>query len=219
MCAPRWAVASTVLSLALPAAAVAVAPASLRFETVFGTRHEPAFLHYTVRYVSNGAGHSMTVWRDHDHRVKRVTDAAIKSYATHRPGAAGYRLTLLDVRRRISTRIDRTNMYRIGGFTDWYDLAHGLRHPKGDYRLARRTVSPRMPAPLRPCQWYDLEEAGQVSHICWDTSARIPLLIATGDRLVWRVMALDVKPIAALQFKPTDNGFTRNDANRDIERD
>jgi hypothetical protein len=36
---------------------------------------------------------------------------------------------------------------------------------------------------------------------------------------VWRVATLDRKPIASKTFEIHDEGFVRNDANQDIERD
>ena len=82
-------------------------------------------------FASRGAPHKLEVWRDGDRRVKRVTDRAVTSFASHKPGSPEFQLSILDARRRIHTRIDRVDMYRIGWFTDWFDLTHGLRHPKG----------------------------------------------------------------------------------------
>ena len=105
-------------------------------------RANHAFLHYQVLFASNGAVHRMELWRDRDRRIKRVTDQALVTYATRKAGDVGYTLKVLDLKRRISTLIDRTNLYRIGSFTDWYDLSHGLRHPKGAYRLVAAQAAP-----------------------------------------------------------------------------
>ncbi|WP_267379498.1 MULTISPECIES: hypothetical protein [unclassified Sphingomonas] len=197
----------------------AVAPAA-SFDRIFSAAGEPAALRYDVMFMGDGRVHRMTVWRDGDRRVKRVTDDALVSVATHRPGDAAYDLTLLDMKRRISTRIGRANLYRVGNFTDWFDLTHGLRHPKGAYRLTPGTSPAGLPKPVAGCRWYDLAQGPRVDHICWDPVARIPLLIATKDgRPVWRVTAMSRAAIAPSTFAIDDRGFIRNDANHDIDPD
>ena len=124
------------------------------------------------------------------------------------------------MKKRIHTRIDRTNLYRIGNFTDWFDLAHGLRHPMGEYRVAKAQAPEGAPKAITACQWYDLTEDQRITHICWSAQSRIPLVIQAQDgAVVWRVAALDQKPIPAKTFDIHDEGFIRNDANQDIERD
>lgn len=213
---------------ALPLFALAIlpghapaAPRTLTFDRAFSAAGEPASLHYQVLYAANGSIHRMDVWRDRDSRIKRTTDKALVTYATRAPGGAGYTLRVLDLKRRISTVIARTNLYRIGSFTDWYDLGHGLRHPKGAYRLVAASAPPAgMPRIGRPCRWYDLVEGARVTHVCWDDQAKLPLLMAQGNGPpIWRVVTLDQKPIPAATFVPDDRGFVRNDANRDIEAD
>lgn len=212
--------AAIALLLALGAAPGGAAAGSLKFDDVFNARGEPASLHYRVAFRSAGAVHGMEVWRDGERRVRRSTDRAITTFAFHRAGDAGYRLSILDRTRRIHTRIDRTNLYRIGQFADWFDLTHGLSHPKGDYRLARGSAPPAAPAALRPCAWYDLTEGTRATHICWDAADRLPLLIAASDgQLLWRVDALDRRQISPSRFAINDRGYVRNDADRDIERD
>ena len=194
---------------------------SLRFQDVFSAHGEPASLHYSVAFRSGGAAHRMEVWRDGDRRLRRDTDAAISTFAFHAPGDAGYRLSILDRQRRIHTDIDRTNLYRIGDFTDWFDLAHGLRHPRGNYRLSR-SVRPSEGGrrPIRPCAWYDLAEGARITHVCWDAADRIPLRIAgAGWETLWEVEAVDRKSISASRFAIDDKGYVRNDASRDIAND
>lgn len=202
------------------AVSAAAAPSGLSFDRTFTAAGEPATLHYRVLFLVPDGLHRMEVWRDHDRRLKRTTDAAIASFATHRTGDPGYRLTILDLKRHISTTIDRTNLYRVGNFTDWFDLAHGLRHPKGTYRLTTGVAPAGMPASAAPCRWYDLAQAGRTTHLCWDAAHRVPQLIATGDaRPVWRIVAIDTRPVPDALFVPDERGFIRNDANRDIDPD
>ena len=129
-------------------------------------------------------------------------------------------MSILDRKKRIHTRIDRTNLYRIGNFVDWFDLAHGLRHPKGEYRIATAQAPEGGPKAISSCLWYDLIQDGHITHICWSEKSRLPLVIQ-GQRgeVLWRVAALDLKPIPTRIFEIHDEGFIRNDANQDIERD
>ena len=177
-------------------------------------------MHYRVLFVGEGGVHHMELWRDHDRHVKRVTDRTIETFATHRAGDPGYRMTILDRKRRISTTIERTNLYRVGNFSDWFDLTHGLRHPKGAYRLTVGAAPRGMPPITSACDWYDLTQGPRVTHVCWDKQHRVPMVIATADaRPVWRITAIDTIPAPAAIFVPDDHGFIKNDADRDIDPD
>lgn len=196
------------------------ASASDRFEQVFSTAHEPPQLHYRVQFVANGGPHVLEVWREGDRRLKRATDRAVVTHALHKPGDPGYVMVVLDLRRRISTHIDRTNLYRIGNFTDWFDLGHGLRHPQGKYNVLSASAPKGIPEPLRPCQWFALTQGMQTTKICWDRIDALPMLIVGADgRAAWRVTALDTRPIMPAVFHVADKGFIHNDASRDISGD
>ena len=215
---------SIVRALGLGAAAVALlgaAPRPLRFEQVFGTIGEPARLHFRVLYQGAGGVHRLEVWRDGTRRLRRDTDGgALTTFVLARPADGGYRLILLDARRKLRTDVDRDNLYRQGNFTDWFDLAHGLRFPKANYTLALTRRGPQTAASVRPCTWYDLNEGGRVIRICWDKASRLPLLITTeAGRLVWRVTAIDTAPLPPATFAIRDQGYIRNDADRDMEKD
>jgi hypothetical protein len=211
--------ATAVLFAAAPSGAAVDAPTSLDFATMFSAKGEPAFLHYGVMFVSKGAVHRMTLWRDHDRLLRRDTDGAITTFAVHTPGDPAYRMIVLDRKRRISTRISRESLYRIGSFTDWYDLTHGLRHPRVAYTLNAGAAPAAMPRVPSPCAWYDLAQGGHVTHICWDAQARLPELIVSGGHLVWRVVSADRKPIAASVFVVDDKGYVHDDADHDIDKD
>lgn len=192
----------------------------LRFEQVFNEKGEPRTLHYRAEFSSRGARHQVEVWRDGERRMKRRTDDAIEVYAFRKQGDEEFHLSILDMKKRIHTRIDRTNLYRIGNFTDWFDLAHGLKHPKGEYRLDRVHAPDGAPQAIGSCQWFDLDQDNRTAHICWSAQSRIPLVIQAQDgEAVWRVTAMDWKPIPAKTFQVHDAGFIRNDANQDIESD
>jgi hypothetical protein len=111
-------------------------------------------------------------------------------------------------------------MYRIGYFSDWFDLAHGLRHPKGTYRIVAGTSPVGMPATVAPCRWYDMIEGARTTHVCWDRKHGLPLLIAPSTGAPqWRVMAIDTAPLSPATFVVDDKGYAHTDANADIERD
>lgn len=216
--------ASRSLVLCTAAAAVFSAPwagaATPDFDHVFSTRGEPAATHFQATYVSGGAEHRVEVWRDGERRIRRRTDDKAESFAVRAPGSPDYRLSVLDLGRRIRTDIDRDNLYRIGQFTDWFDLGHGLRHPKGEYRLVPAATPHGAEHAIGACEWVALVQGAQTTHVCWSKTAKLPLLIQAADgSTVWRVTSVDHKPIADKVFAIHDAGFVRNDANADIERD
>ncbi len=191
----------------------------LRFETVFAAAGEPPLLHYRATYLAGGATHFVEVWRDGDKRLKRVTDGRVTTIAVHAPGDPEFRLTVIDPARRVITTIDRTNLYRLGNFTDWFDLGHGLRHPKGRYRLAAAAAPSSGPAPVAACAWYDLTATMRTTHVCWSRILRLPLAIVGADGVpVWRITAVD-RDVPAGTFRIVDHGFVHVDANRDLDRD
>jgi hypothetical protein len=216
--------ASRSLVLCTAAAAVFSAPftraAAPDFDHVFSTRGEPAATHFQATYLAGGAEHHVEVWRDGDRRIRRRTDDKAESFAVRTPGSPDYRLSVLDLGRKIRTDIDRGNLYRIGQFTDWFDLGHGLRHPKGDYRLVPAATPHGAAHAIGACAWVALVQGTQTTHVCWSATAKLPLLIQTADgRIVWRVTSVDHKAIPEQVFVIHDTGFIRNDANADIERD
>ncbi len=222
--------APTLAALALAAATTPAlaAPGRASFEQAFSTAGEPARLHYTVAFVSRGAPHRLEVWRDGDRRVKRVTDGAVTTFAFHRPGSPDFKLSILDARRRIHTRIDRTDMYRIGQFTDWFDLTHGLRHPKAAYVLTAGSAPAGAPRPVRACTWWDLTQGARTVHVCWSPTVRLPLLIVdprappgpgSAAGVVWRVASVSEASAPPGAFRIHDRGYVRNDADDDISQD
>lgn len=194
--------------------------ASLRFDEVFRAKAERGPIHYRATFVSQGIEHQLEVWRDGATRLKRATDQDVETYVVRKPGDAGFEMTVLDLRKKILTRIDRSNLYRIGNFTDWFDLAHGLRHPKGEYRLTRARGPQGDPKLIETCTWYTLTQQGRASHMCWSVRSELPLMIVSqGGQVVWRLTQLDRAAIPPGVFVIQDRGFVRNDANEDIERD
>jgi len=211
----------TIATLCLAAALPRVARAKEAvFETVFDAQGEPRQLHYQAVFLANGTEHRLEVWRDGDLRLKRRTDEAIETYVLRQPGSDEFLMSILDQKRKIHTRVDRTNLYRIGNFTDWFDLAHGLKHPVGAYRIVDAQAPAGAPAAVDSCQWYDLTQNNRTAHICWSEAHRLPTVIeAQGGAVVWKLTEVDSKPIAPETFEIHDAGFVSNDANEDIEGD
>lgn len=192
----------------------------LRFETVFNETGQPASLRYTTRFQSDGGLHTLDVWRLKDEHLKRVTDGVLEVHVERKSGDPEFHMTVLDLQKHLATRVDRTNLYRIGNFTDWFDLAHGIRQPAGAYQLARGKMPSGMPPVVQACDWYDLSQAGKTRHICWSRQVKLPLLmVAPNQEIIWQVTRLQTQPISKTLFAVHDEGFVRNDANQDIERD
>lgn len=190
------------------------------FDQAFNTKGEPIAMHFHAVFIANGVEHRLEVWRDGDRRIKRNTDDVIETYASRKPGEAEFEMTILDKKRRINTVIERANLYRIGNFTDWFDLGHGLRHPKGQYQITMATASESAPKPIQACKWFVLTQDNRDTKICWNAQNRLPLLIQTHDgHIVWRIESLDTSSVPAKTFEVRDEGYIRHDANEDIERD
>ena len=212
---------SRLATFCVAAAAFAnVSAKELTFEQAFSDKGEPKTLHYQAVFTAKGSEHRLEVWRDGGRRLKRRTDETIEIYAFRNPGESEFHMSILDKKKRIHTKIDRTNLYRIGNFTDWFDLTHGLKHPMGEYRVSKTPARENAPRTIGACQWYDLTQDKRVTHICWSAGNRLPLAIETQEgEVVWKIAALDQKTIAENTFAIDDEGYIRNDANQDIEAD
>lgn len=209
---------ATLLALAA-GSALAAEPSGLRFDQVFRAEDGRAPLHYRASYVARGAEHQVEVWID-GARLKRVTDGAVELHAERQPGDADFGMTVLDLQRKISTRVDSASLERLGHSLGWGELAQGLRQPRGDYRLERIAAPAVNANPVRSCEWYALAQAGHTTRICWQAEARLPMLIADAQgQWIWRVTELDRQPIAASVLDVHDDGFVRNDASGDIADD
>jgi len=192
----------------------------LGFEAVFAEKGQPATLHFTSTFRVDGMDHKLEVWRLHDEHLKRVTDGTLEVHVERKSGDPEFHMTVMDRKKNLLTEIDRTNLYQIGNFTDWFDLAHGIKHPMGPYQLARGSKPVGMPAAVEPCDWFDLKQGPATTHICWSGKNKLPLLIGAQDgQLLWQVTQVDRKPIVKKAFEIHDAGFIRNNANDDIAHD
>ena len=194
--------------------------AELDFDKTFNAKGEAAQLNYSATYTVQGAEHKVEVWRDRDLRLKRRTDGKLETYIFKPRKRDEWSMVVLDLPRKIRTDIDRSNLYRIGHFTDWFSMSHSLSRPSGSYLLTELKTAPSGEKPLSACRWYALNRGGAVSNICWSSELRLPLLITDGGGVVqWRVTAASKSALPAAVFAINDTGFVKNDANADIHTD
>ncbi|MBA5607787.1 hypothetical protein H3H36_20745 [Duganella sp. FT3S] len=194
--------------------------ADLDFDKTFSSKGEARQLHYSATYLAEGRTHAVQVWRDGEQRLKRRTDDKLETHIFKPAGQTEWQMVVLDLPRQIRTDIERTNLYRIGHFTDWFSMAHALTRPTGPYRLTALKQAPVADAPLGPCRWYALDRAGTVSNVCWSGQLRLPLLIADGGgKTLWRVTSASTAALPRAAFALNDAGFVHNNANADIQTD
>lgn len=210
--------------LACAAAAAAFVPAfasGLDFDRTFAAGPEPRQSHYVATYRLGGTEqHRVEVWRDRDLHVKRRTDDRIEIHVTKPAGDVEWTMVVLDLKRKIATRVERTNLLRIGHFTDWFGLSHSLARPAGAYELAAITRNAPRVEPVAPCRWYRLTQGGRASRICWNAAHHLPLVVVDGgDDVKWKIVELDSRPLPAGTFAVDDRDFVRNDADQDIHAD
>lgn len=198
---------------------IAHAVIGLKFEEVFHSNKEPNFMHFKVEFQSNGT-HELEVWRSGQIKIKRLTDDVLETYAVKKSKDEDYYLSVLDLKRKIHTQINRTNLIRIGNFSDWFDLGHGLKHPLGEYELIKLSTPPQDAQAVTECQWYALSQNNQTTNICWSTKAHLPLVIQNAqNKTLWKISSWDTKLIEDREFIIHDEGFVKNNANEDIDHD
>ena len=205
----------------VPLTASALATTGIDFDDAFNDRNEPAQLYYRATYNLYGSSdHQVEVWRDRNLNLKRRTDDAIQTYVFRSPGEDEWKMVVLDSKRKIRTDIDRTSLFRIGHFTDWFSLAHSLTRPIGPYELvALRGAAPGA-APIAACRWYLLTQRERSSKVCWSTAWHIALLITDRENNIqWKITEIRSSPLTADIFRIDDLGFVRNDATEDIKAD
>jgi hypothetical protein len=204
----------------VPAPLFASPPDRLDFDSTFNDRDAPRQAHYVATYRLAGNAHRLEVWRDGDAQLRRRTDDAIETLVLRSPGAAEWTMTVLDLKRRLRTDIDRTSLLRIGHVTDWFALAHSLTRPAGNYELTEIVGHTPGVATIAPCRWYLLAQGSQASKICWSASLQLPLAMTGADDSVeWRIVEADTRPLPASVLRVDDSGFVRKDASADIRSD
>ncbi len=215
---------SAVFSLGLVAISgnVSAAP-SLSWDGVFSSERVAPDLHIKARYSDKQTHeHVLELWRSGDAHLRRTTDKRIDIHVDK--GDDGeYHYQIADLEKRILVQVDRTNLYRIGTFSDWPSLAHILIRPKGEYALTPITRHAGKIAG-RTCKWYRLDqgEPREASEICWSRKLEIPLQIKRLDenrhsRLVWNVQQANIRPLPLADFEIRKEHLMEVDANSDID--
>jgi len=197
-------------------------PQSLEWDQAFSLRHAPASAYFRAVYQDgDGTQHSLEVWRESDLHLRRQTDQDLILYVDRRPdGDDDYRL--LDERRGLLVHASRTNLYRIGIFSDFARLAHVVARPAGPYILTRLARSPER-TPLGSCRWYEVRvAAGATREICWSAHWALPLRIRErlGDGAVRTVLLVQEAraPVRdASVFRAPAEGYAEVDADEDID--
>lgn len=205
--------------VAASASSVAIS-ANLDFDKTFTTRDEPQQVHYAVEYTLNGQTHHSETWRDRDRRILRRTDDRLETHVAKEAREVEWHMVVLDLTRKIRTDIDRTNLLRIGQFTDWFSLSHGLTRPSGAYTLKVADVGQSSVRPVAACRWYDLKRGDSESRICWSSRLHLPIVITDRDgQPQWQVTSVDTRTLPPSVFAMHDDGFVRINASQDINAD
>jgi hypothetical protein len=198
---------------------------SLDWEKEFRGNAAPRYLKFSSSYRdAKGEEHRLNYWRDGKSRLRRTTDDKV-DLMVERLSDGDYRYHVLDHRKKIVTDIDQSNLYRIGHFGNWNELAHVLAKPAVPFSLQRLARKEAVFAGYS-CKWYQLTPQGSATaqQICWSEAAGVPLRIVrkSADRaesVIWQIERLDTRKIAADAFTASVNGYARVDANLDISPD
>lgn len=197
---------------------------SPQWDRVFATRHAPANVYFKATYLDRrGNPHQQEVWRQGSQRLRRKTDTRLDLYVD-KAQDGDYRYQLVDHTRQMLIHVNRTNLYRIGVFSDWAGLAHVVKAPQATYRLTRLERGVEKTA-NGSCSWVGLESdapAKSVNEICWSEKWGLPLLIRAqnrGGQWVNQFTMQDIHtftPKAGI-FKVSRKGLMEIDANEEID--
>ena len=198
------------------------APGPVDFDQVFRAQGEPQQVHFVASYLSQSGPHRLEVWREGARRIRRMTDDTSDSYVTHVGHQEDWTMLILEHRRRVRLDLDRQTLIKLGTFTDWFDLAHGINRPFGPHR-----VSPVQPPSklttkaIEACEWFELSQSGRAAQVCWSARLRLALLIVNegASTPVWRIESVDTRPIDKAVFTVHGDGYLRTDAAKDIMED
>ena len=157
---------------------------------------------HTVREAVNGA------------RLRRDTDDRLTLYA--QPGSDDTHYTLLDLKRRISVSVTRTNLYRIGLPEDAWSLRSLLAVPTGGARVQDGGKAATVAGQV--CVWLTVTPQAAGSYrTCWSHKLALPLEVRDPHgATTLQVMSLNLKAPNAATFTVNDDGFARVNADEDV---
>jgi hypothetical protein len=189
--------------------------APLSWQAAFPVSEAPSQVYFQARYIdARGVPHKLQVWRDGSQLLRRSDNALDIEVSHDATGAAHYRV--FDYRRGIVTQVARSNLYRIGVFSDDFSLAHVLTRPRGALAL---TMGQAQILPMGACNWIQISPAqGAASEACWSAQWGVPLEIRQAGRPVFQIEQLARSAPAPFMQKQQRDWITV-DANQDIDPD
>jgi hypothetical protein len=199
----------------------ATAHESLPWDKAFPVTHSLLNVYFVAKYVDpHGQTHTLEAWRHGHDFLHRRTDNTLDLYAVEKPdGELHYRI--IEHRRKIVADVTRTNLYRVGIFSDYAGLAYVLQRPKNAFKIEATTA----PTNLRAdnCSWksitYDTAESSPTL-ACWSAKAGLPMMIATGSpaKAIFRVTAIDHQELPPDEWRLPDppQGYAMVDVNDEI---
>jgi hypothetical protein len=163
-------------------------------------------IYFEARYIdARGVEHHQQVWREGSSRLRRVTDDRL-DLTVERDTDGEYQYRLGDRARHIMILADRTSLYRVGIFSDWEGLAHGLSEPRGPYELATPGGALELSGIAR-CAWTTMTmktDFQSTNRICWSADWGVPISIQIkrGNDWVTQFAIMEVRT-----FEPSDATF------------
>jgi hypothetical protein len=193
---------------ALTSATVAVGEPAESWQTAFP--QSPAVaqesIYFEARYIdASGIEHRQEVWREGARRLRRMTDGRL-DLKVERGTDGEYQYRLADRDRHIMILADRTSLYRVGIFSDWEGLAHGLSEPRGRYELTTSDGALERIG-IAPCVWTMMTmktDSQSTSRICWSSDWGVPISIQIKRGNDW-VTQFEITEVRT--FEPADATF------------
>lgn len=201
--------------------AVSAAPTPT-WNQAFPTDAAPKNVHFVAHYFDGrGARHALEVWRRGQTFLHRRTDDQIDLYAVADHPKAETRYRLIDRRRLIVADVTRTNLYRIGIYSDNLGLAHVLDPPKEPYRIEAAHAPLGIEA--TGCRWKALvrtQTRPARSLVCWSSAWGLPMVIVAADgapKEVFRIDTVDRAPVRTAALPHVPAGYALVDVDEEID--
>jgi hypothetical protein len=193
------------------------------FDLVFSAKGEPRWMHFHANYVGKTGSHRLELWRDNQKEVRRRTDDNTDAYVTHSGLSEDWSMVILDHRKKMSAKLDRQTLMKMGTFTDWFDLSHGLIRPFGPHQVKSiEAPSDLAEKPIEACKWAQLSQKGAGTvRVCWSQKYHLPLMMTSEDKnqVVWKITDIETKAISKMVFKADLGGYNQHDTVKDLMDD